>query len=301
MIGHAHGELADDRARVDRLEAERLARVVGAPQHQLGRARRRRACRATTGRSRRRARSAPATCRCCASPSRGGCAARASGASARSRAGPRRRRSRPRSGPASCGCGSRGRRRSRTTARRSRAGCRATGPRRRRCPRRSSPGGSRIAERQRVGRADDQRAGALARLDQRPEVLDRAEEVRLLDEDGGRVVVDRRGELVEVGRAGVVERRLDDLAAEPLRVGRERLARVRVDAARDHEPPAPVLELREVARPRRRTTGPRTSTRSRPAAPSAPRSRSGTRTSPAARPARSRAGTACTASGTPSA
>ena len=48
-------------------------------------------------------------------------------------------------------------------------------------------------------------------------------------------------------------------------------------------------------------SGPRTPTRSTPAGRSAPRSRSGTRTSPGARPARSPAGRACTASGTPSA
>ena len=35
QVGHAHGELADHGAGVDRLEAERLARVVGPAQHQL--------------------------------------------------------------------------------------------------------------------------------------------------------------------------------------------------------------------------------------------------------------------------
>ena len=158
------------------------------------------------------------------------------------------------------------------------------------------------AERQRVGRADDERAGALAGLDERAEVLDRAEEVRLLDEDGRRVVVDRRGERVEVGGAGLVERRLDDLAAEARRRRSRSVSRecgctpremTNLRRARSRASPG--------SRPRRPTTAPRTSTRSTPAARSAPRSPSGTRTSPAARPARSPAGTACTASGTPSA
>ena len=35
QVGHAHGELAHDRARVDRLEAKGLAGVVGTAQHQL--------------------------------------------------------------------------------------------------------------------------------------------------------------------------------------------------------------------------------------------------------------------------
>jgi hypothetical protein len=50
----------------------------------------------------RRARSAPRSCRCSTSPCRGGCAARAWRASARTRGGRRRRRSRRRAGPA-CG------------------------------------------------------------------------------------------------------------------------------------------------------------------------------------------------------
>ena len=82
-------------------------------------------------------------CRCCGSPSRGGCAARASAARARSRGARRRRWSRPRSGRASGAGAPRWRRRSRTTGRRSRAGCPAAGPRRRATSTPHSPGGRR--------------------------------------------------------------------------------------------------------------------------------------------------------------
>ncbi len=121
-----------------------VARVVGAREQQLPQLHDARGGRATSGRRRRRARSAPGRCRCWRSPSRGGCAARASAASARTRGGRPRRSSPPRCGRA-CAAGTpRGRRRTRTTGRRSRGGCRAAGPRRRPRPRRSSPGGARM-------------------------------------------------------------------------------------------------------------------------------------------------------------
>ena len=156
------------------------------------------------------------------------------------------------------------------------------------------------AERHRVDRGDQQRAGALGDRRQRLEVLDAAEEVRLLEKDGGGVVVDRRGQRVGVGRSAA-QRHLDELAAEAAGVGRERLAAVRMKAARDDEPRAAGLELREVAGGRDRGRPLVERRVRRPAARSAPRSRSGTRTSPEARPARSPAGRACTESGTPSA
>ena len=102
-------------------------------------------------------------------------------------------------------------------------------------------------ERQRIGGDDEQRAGALGCLGQRSEILDRSQEVRLLEDDCGGVVVDGGGERVEVGRAMVVQRRLDDLGAEAGRVGEECGARMRMDAARDDDLPSPVLELRHVA------------------------------------------------------
>ena len=103
-------------------------------------------------------------------------------------------------------------------------------------------------ERDRVGRAHEQRARALAGLGQRAEVLHRAEEVRLLHEDRGRVVVHRGGERLHVGGAVVVERHLHDLHAVSGRVGRERRARVRVEPAARHQLPALGLELGQVAR-----------------------------------------------------
>ena len=111
----------------------------------------------------------------------------------------------------------------------------------------SSPGGFRIAERDRVGGAHEQRAGALAGLGQRAEVLDGAQEVRLLHEHGGGVVVDGRRERLEVGLAVVVERHLHDLHAVARRVRRERRARVRVEPAARHQLRPLRLELRQVA------------------------------------------------------
>ena len=116
-----------------------LAGVGGAPDQQLAQL-----AEALRGRARRGgpsppARSAPARCRCCGSPSRGGCAARGSAGRGRSRAARRRRRSRRRSARACGGSAPRSRRRSRRRGRRSRAGCRAAAPRRGRCRRRTRP------------------------------------------------------------------------------------------------------------------------------------------------------------------
>ena len=127
-----HRELPHDGRLVEQLDAveprQPLARVRGAPGEQL--AELDDAALAEPGEvdHARRARSAPARCRCCGSPSRGGCAARGSAARARSRGGRRRRWSRRRSGPASGAGAPRWRRRSRTRARRSRAGRRAGWP-----------------------------------------------------------------------------------------------------------------------------------------------------------------------------
>ena len=102
------------------------------------------------------------------------------------------------------------------------------------------------AERDRVDRGDAERAGLVGSASERLEVLDRAEEVRVLDEERGGLVVERRGELAGVGDAAV-EPDLDDLGAEAARVGRERLAGVRVQAARDDElAPALARAEREV-------------------------------------------------------
>ena len=134
-------ELARDRRLVQQLDpldrGQPLARVGGAPDQQLAELAEALAAEPGEVDHRRRARSAPARCRCCWSPSRGGCAARGSAGRGRSRGGRRRPRSRRRSAPACGGSAPRSRRRSRTRARRSRAGCRAAGPRRGRCRRRT--------------------------------------------------------------------------------------------------------------------------------------------------------------------
>ena len=101
-----------------------------------------------------------------------------------------------------------------------------------------SPGRPQDAEGERVDRGDRQRARLLRRRGEGLEVLDRAEEVRVLDEHGGGVGVERRGELAGVGEAAL-EADLDHLGAEAARVGAERLAAVRVQAPGDDEAAAP--------------------------------------------------------------
>ena len=91
------------------------------------------------------------------------------------------------------------------------------------------------AERDRVDRGDAERICLVGGSREGLEILDRAEEVRVLDEDCGDVLVDVVLELGRIGDA-VREADLDHLRAEAARVGRERLARVRVQAPRDDQP-----------------------------------------------------------------
>ena len=86
----------------------------------------------------------------------------------------------------------------------------------------------------RVDGGDAERAGLVRDRGEGLEVLDRAEEVGVLDEDRGGLLIDGGGELVEA-RGPVIEPDLDHLGAESPRVGRERLARVRMQAARGDE------------------------------------------------------------------
>ena len=74
----------------------------------------------------------------------------------------------------------------------------------------------------------------LGRRAERLDVLDRAEEVGALQEDGRGLAVDRRRQRRRVGDAAL-EPDLDHLGAEAGRVGGEGLAAVRVDAAGDDE------------------------------------------------------------------
>jgi hypothetical protein len=90
------------------------------------------------------------------------------------------------------------------------------------------------AERHRVDGDDEQRAVLLGGGAERLDVLDRAEEVGALQEDGGGLAVDRPGQRGGVGDAAL-QPDLLDLGAEALRVGGQGLAAVRVDAARDDE------------------------------------------------------------------
>ena len=95
------------------------------------------------------------------------------------------------------------------------------------------------AERDRVDRGDAESAGAVGCVGERREVLDRAEEVRVRDEHRRGLIVDRRRELAGVG-AAVSEPDLDHVGAEAARVGDQRLARMRMKAARDDQAPAPL-------------------------------------------------------------
>ena len=102
------------------------------------------------------------------------------------------------------------------------------------------------AERHRVGRDDQQGAVLPGGRAERLDVLDRAEEVGALEDHGGRLVVDGLGQCRGVGEAAF-EADLDDFGTVPARVGREGLAAVRVDAARDDEAAAPGRPHRQVA------------------------------------------------------
>ena len=112
-----------------------------------------------------------------------------------------------------------------------------------------SPGG-REDRRARSGRtdADDERAGGLGAARQRLDVLDRAEEVRLLEE---RPRTCRRRSPPPSASASVTPSRSGTsttVVPEAERVGAQRLARVRVHAARDDEARAAgVASLRQVA------------------------------------------------------
>ena len=138
-------------------------------------------------------------------------------------------------------------RRSRTRGRRSRAGCPSVWPSPTQTSTPCSPGGLRMPSGSGSAAQMNMRAGRLARLDQLAQLLDRAEEVRLLYEHGGGVVVDGGRECLEIGGAGAVERQLHDLHAVARGVGGERGARVRMQAARREQLGAPRLELGEVA------------------------------------------------------
>ena len=149
-------------------------------------------------------------------------------------------------------------------------------------------------QRHRVAGDDQQRPVLLRRRAERLDVLDRAEEVRALEDDRGGLAVDRRGQRRGVGQPAL-EPDLDHLGAVADRVGRAasrgcaggRRGRRRTCGAWSRPSPG--------SRPRRPRRAPRRGRRWRPAARSAPTSPSGTRTSPAARPGRSPAGRACTA------
>ena len=152
----------------------------------------------------------------------------------------------------------------------------------------------------RVAGDDQQRAVLLRRRAERLDVLDRAEEVGALQDHRRGLAVDRRRQRRRVGDAAL-EPDLDHLGAVA-RPSRCRGSRGCAGGRRARRRTWPVWSRSSPGSPPRRPrTAPRRARRSRPAARSARSSRSGTRTSPAARPARSPAGRACRASGTRSA
>ena len=98
---------------------------------------------------------------------------------------------------------------------------------------------------ERVDRGDRQRARALRGRGEGLEILHRAEKVRVLDEQGGGVAVQRRLELGGVGEAAL-EAHLHHLGAEASGVGGQRLAAVGVKAPRDDQAAAPGGAHRQV-------------------------------------------------------
>ena len=121
------------------------------------------------------------------------------------------------------------------------------------------------AERERVGGHHEQRPGALAGLGQLAQVLDGAQEVRLLHDHRRRVVVHRRGQRLDVGGAVVGERHLHHLHAVAGRVGAQGGARVRMHGPAGHEARAAASRAWPCSPPRPRRWGPRTPTRWPPA------------------------------------
>jgi hypothetical protein len=102
------------------------------------------------------------------------------------------------------------------------------------------------AERERVGGDDDERAGVVGGLREDRELLDRAEEVRLLKDDRRHVVVERGGERLEIGEA-VGQRDLVDRHAVAHGERVQGLAAVGVHAAADDQARAALAGgLREV-------------------------------------------------------
>ena len=138
------------------------------------------------------------------------------------------------------------------------------------------------AEADQVDVRDRQRAGLVRRRGELGRRLEAAEEVRLLEDHGGRVL---RGlaHAVGIGRAAVV-RHLDDLEPEAARVGLHDLAHLRVRRLGDDDLRRGRSRASRRSTRRRRRSCRRSRTRSRRPCRSARRSRSGTRRSPAARP-----------------
>ena len=157
-----------------------------------------------------------------------------------------------------------------------------------------SPRRSQHPQRHRVDRDDDERLRLLRPSGERRDVLDRAEEVRRLEEHRRGVLVHRLGELRGIGDSAA-EPDLVHGGAVPLRVRHERLTAVWMQPARGHEPSPAGDPGREVSgRGDRRWPLVKRRVRDRQAS-EVRTSRSGTRTSPGGGPGRPPAGTACTA------
>ena len=89
------------------------------------------------------------------------------------------------------------------------------------------------AERNRIGHDDQQRAGAVHRLGQAVDRLALAEEVGILDDQCGGVLVKQRLELIEIGRAVLVAD--DGRRVGAAQVGLDHRAVLRMDGRRQHD------------------------------------------------------------------
>ena len=109
----------------------------------------------------------------------------------------------------------------------------------------SRPGASSRPERDRVGDHDEQRAGRVRQLGDGGQVLERAEEVGLLDDDRRRALADRGGQRVQVGGRARPQTHGPRARPVPGRLRGEHLPVLGVHAGREHDLAAPGLHAGE--------------------------------------------------------
>ena len=104
------------------------------------------------------------------------------------------------------------------------------------------------AERERIDDGDEEGAGVVGDLRGGRHVLEAAEEVGLLERDGGGLLVDGRAQRGRVGQTAAVAPDLHDLETEPARLGDEHLPVLGMQRPRDDDLRAPRLGVRHEGR-----------------------------------------------------